>query len=149
MKVVRLVLIMVVVLSAAMSVNAQKKNEKTVIFNANLHCESCKAKVEKNIPYEKGVKDLKVDMKTQTITVTFREDKNTTENLQKAIEKLNIEVKGIEESNTSAKTQAGEFAVKKQQHFSCCGSVCKRRHAAVSGKRGENEIKIKKKGQTF
>ena len=56
MKVVRLVLIMVVVLSAAMSVNAQKKNEKTVIFNANLHCESCKAKVEKNIPYEKGVK---------------------------------------------------------------------------------------------
>ena len=53
MKVVRLVLIMVVVLSAAMSVNAQKKNEKTVIFNANLHCESCKAKVEKNIPYEK------------------------------------------------------------------------------------------------
>ena len=108
MKVVRLVLIMVVVLSAAMSVNAQKKNEKTVIFNANLHCESCKAKVEKNIPYEKGVKDLKVDMKTQTITVTFREDKNTTE-------KLNIEVKGIEESNTSAKTQAGEKCEK-----SCC-----------------------------
>ena len=99
MKVVRLVLIMVVVLSAAM---------KTVIFNANLHCESCKAKVEKNIPYEKGVKDLKVDMKTQTITVTFREDKNTTENLQKAIEKLNIEVKGIEGNNTSAKTQTGE-----------------------------------------
>ena len=115
MKVVRLVLIMVVVLSAAMSVNAQKKNEKTVIFNANLHCESCKAKVEKNIPYEKGVKDLKVDMKTQTITVTFREDKNTTENLQKAIEKLNIEVKGIEESNTSAKTPAGEKCEK-----SCC-----------------------------
>lgn len=81
MKVVRLVLIMVVVLSAAMSVNAQKKNEKTVIFNANLHCESCKAKVEKNIPYEKGVKDLKVDMKTQTITVTFREDKNTNRKL--------------------------------------------------------------------
>ena len=78
MKVVRLVLIMVVVLSAAMSVNAQKKNEKTVIFNANLHCESCKAKVEKNIPYEKGVK-------------------------------------GIEESNTSAKTQAGEKCEK-----SCC-----------------------------
>ena len=95
--------------------NAQKKNEKTVIFNANLHCESCKAKVEKNIPYEKGVKDLKVDMKTQTITVTFREDKNTTENLQKAIEKLNIEVKGIEGNNTSAKTQTGEKCEK-----SCC-----------------------------
>ena len=116
MKVVRLVLIMVVVLSAAMSVNAQKKNEKTVIFNANLHCESLSTvEYAARKAYEKGVKDLKVDMKTQTITVTFREDKNTTENLQKAIEKLNIEVKGIEESNTSAKTQAGEKCEK-----SCC-----------------------------
>ena len=114
MKVVRLVLIMVVVLSAAMSVNAQKKNEKTVIFNANLHCESCKAKVEKNIPYEKGVKDLKVDMKTQTITVTFREDKNTTENLQKAIEKLNIEVKGIEGNNTKPAKSVKNPVVKKR-----------------------------------
>ena len=61
------------------------------------------------------MKDLKVDMKTQTITVTFREDKNTTENLQKAIEKLNIEVKGIEGNNTSAKTQTGEKCEK-----SCC-----------------------------
>jgi len=85
------------------------------VFGANLHCESCKAKVEKNLPFEKGVKDLKVDMKTQTITVTFREDKNTTENLQKAIEKLNIEVKGIEGNNTSAKTQTGEKCEK-----SCC-----------------------------
>ena len=109
MKVIRLILIMTVMLSAALSVSAQKKNEKTVVFGANLHC------VEKNLPFEKGVKDLKVDMKTQTITVTFREDKNTTENLQKAIEKLNIEVKGIEGNNTSAKTQTGEKCEK-----SCC-----------------------------
>ena len=108
MKVIRLILIMTVMLSAALSVSAQKKNEKTVVFGANLHCESCKAKVEKNLPYDIGVKDLKVDMKTQTFTVTFRDDKNTTENLQKAIEKLNIEVKGIEGNNTSAKTQTGE-----------------------------------------
>ena len=94
---------------------AEKKNEKTITFTVNMDCHSCVKKIEGNIAYEKGVKDLKVDMKTQTITVTFREDKNTTENLQKAIEKLNIEVKGIEESNTSAKTQAGEKCEK-----SCC-----------------------------
>lgn len=115
MKVIRLILIMTVMLSAALSVSAQKKNEKTVVFDANLHCESCKAKVEKNLPFEKGVKDLKVDMKKQTITVTFREDKNTTENLQKAIEKLNIEVKGIEGNSTSPKVKAGEKGEK-----SCC-----------------------------
>ena len=53
--------------------------------------------MEKNIPYEKGVKDLKVDMKAQTVTVTFREDKNTQENIQKAIEKLKIPVNGVAE----------------------------------------------------
>jgi mercuric ion binding protein len=46
MKVVRLVLIMVVVLSAVMSVNAQKKNEKTVIFNANLRILQSKSRKE-------------------------------------------------------------------------------------------------------
>lgn len=96
MKAVRMVLILAVVLATAMSISAQKKGEKTVVFNANLHCESCKAKIEKNIPFEKGVKDLKVDMKAQTITVTFREDKNSVEGLKKAIEKLDVQVKGCD-----------------------------------------------------
>lgn len=89
---------LVVVLTTALSAEAQKKGEKTVVFHAVLHCESCKAKVEKNLPFEKGVKDLKIDMKAQTITVTYREDKNNAENLQKAIEKLQIEVKGTASS---------------------------------------------------
>ena len=94
MRTIRFVLMMAFMLIAAVSVNAEKKGEKTVIFNANLHCKSCVAKVEKNIPFEKGVKGLKVDMETQTITITFREDKNNEENLKKAIEKLDIQVKG-------------------------------------------------------
>ena len=36
-------------------------------------------------------------MKAQTVTVTFREDKNTQENIQKAIEKLKIPVNGVAE----------------------------------------------------
>lgn len=108
MKIIRLILIMTVMLSVALGVSAQKKNEKTVVFGATLHCESCKIKLEKNIPFEKGVKDLKVDIKKQTITVTFREDKNSVENLQKAIEKLNIQVKGIEGESISSKAQTGE-----------------------------------------
>lgn len=116
MKIVKFVLILAVMFTAALSVNAQKKGEKTVVFNANLHCNSCKAKVEKNLPYEKGVKDLKIDMEKQTVTVTFREDKNSTENLQKAIEKLGIEVKGI------AGKPAGEACTKsKECTKGCCG----------------------------
>ncbi len=111
---VKFVLILAVMFTTALSVNAQKKGEKTVVFNANLHCNSCKAKVEKNLPYEKGVKDLKIDMEKQTITVSFREDKNSTENLQKAIEKLGIEVKGI------AGKSGDEACAKKECTKGCC-----------------------------
>ena len=121
MKAVRMVLILAVVLTTAMSVSAQKKGEKTVVFNANLHCESCKAKIEKNIPYEKGVKDLKVDMKTQTIKVTFREDKNSVEGLKKAIEKLDVQVKGCDGTECQKCPKAKECCSKEKGcEKDCC-----------------------------
>lgn len=95
MKTIRFVMMLTVMLIVAVSANAEKKGEKTVIFSADLHCKSCVIKVEKNIPFEKGVKGLKVDMDSQTITITFREDKNSIENLKKAIEKLDIQVKSV------------------------------------------------------
>lgn len=110
MKLIKMILISMVVLATSISVYAQKKGEKVVVFNADLHCVSCKAKVEKNIPFEKGVKDLKVDMEKKTITVTFKEDKNSTERLQKAIEKLNIQVTGID----------GNCCKKTEKKVSCC-----------------------------
>lgn len=95
MKIVKILLVLSLMISTVCAVSAQNKGEKTVVYNATLHCESCKAKIEKNIPYEKGVKDLKVDMKAGTVTVIFKEDKNTEEGIQKAIEKLSIPVTGI------------------------------------------------------
>lgn len=105
MKIMRIIGLVAILLMAVLNVQAEKKGEKTVVFNANLHCISCKAKVEKNIPYEKGVKNLKVDMEKQTISITFREDKNTVENLRKAIEKLNIEVKETPKTKAASASQ--------------------------------------------
>ena len=96
MKLMKIFLMLSVVLTLTLSAEAQKKNEKTVVFKTHLHCESCKAKVEKNLPFEKGVKDLKIDMQAKTITVTYREDKNSLENIQKALEKLDVKVEGME-----------------------------------------------------
>lgn len=111
MKTMKWMMMCAVILLAALNVNAEKKGEKTVVFQAHLHCKSCVNKIEKNIPFEKGVKDLKVDMDAQAITVTFRTDKNTEENLKKAIEKLDIEVKGT----TPAKKDA------------CCAGECEKK----------------------
>lgn len=103
MKLLKLFLMLGVVLTLSLSAEAQKKNETTVIFKAHMHCESCKAKVEKNMPFEKGVKDLKVDMQAKTITVTFRKDKNSLENIQKALEKLDVKIEGVEEKAVDKK----------------------------------------------
>lgn len=85
-----LIVLALAVMGLTVTANAgnEKKATKTVTYEVSLHCESCKNKVEKNIPYEKGVKDLKVDLEKKTVTVTFREDKNTTEGIRKALEKL-------------------------------------------------------------
>lgn len=108
MKAMRFFLILVIGLSAVASAQAQKKGEKTVVYNATMHCESCKAKVEKNIAFEKGVKGLKVNLDAQTVTVTFREDKNNAEGIKKAIEKLEVPVKSMTEVQIQESAKAGK-----------------------------------------
>lgn len=77
----------------SMSVNAQdkkgKKNTKEeVTFEVSMTCESCKRRIEKNIAFEKGVSDMKVDLPAKTVMVVFNPQKTEVGNLQKAIEKL-------------------------------------------------------------
>lgn len=66
----------------------KKKKIETVTCWASIDCEACKAKVEKNIAYEKGVKDLKVDLENKLITVSYRSDKTSAAKIEKAIKKL-------------------------------------------------------------
>lgn len=72
-----------------------KNVDETVVFVADLHCKSCVTKLEKNLPYEKGVKGLKIDEKNKTIAITFKKTKNSVENLKAAIEKLDVKVLGL------------------------------------------------------
>ncbi len=94
MKVFRILTVaLLLVAGTAFALNAQDKKDnkaktETVVFDVSLHCDACKANVEKRIPYEKGVKDLAVDLEKKTVTVTFDPRKNTAEGLRKTIEKL-------------------------------------------------------------
>lgn len=77
---------------------AQKKKVplQEVTFIVNLHCENCVKKVQENIPFEKGVKDLKVSLDKKTVWVQYSPDKITKEKLAEAIAKLGYEVLGEE-----------------------------------------------------
>ena len=87
---------------------AEKKNEKTITFTVNMDCQSCVKKIEGNIAYEKGVKDLKVSLDNKECKVTFREDKTTPEKLIGAFKKLGYkaEVKPDETKEKPAETGA-------------------------------------------
>ena len=73
-----------------------KKEIKTVTFHANLHCHACVNKVQENIAFEKGVKDMKVDLDKHEITIKYDGAKTSVEKLAAAIEKLGYKVKVAE-----------------------------------------------------
>lgn len=75
-----------------------KNSDKTeVTFDVSMTCDNCKKRIEKNIAFEKGVSDMKVDLPGKTVMVVYQANKTNQEKLQKAIEKLGYEVKVHEE----------------------------------------------------
>ena len=71
---------------------AQKKggDVKTTVFVTDIDCEGCAKKVTNSIPFVKGVKDVKVDVPTKTVTVTYDAAKSDDATLVKAFAKIKI-----------------------------------------------------------
>jgi len=91
MKVVQIILAVVFLLgTVTVSAQDKKKNnkEEKVVFTVSMDCHNCEQKVKKNIPYEKGVKDLTTDLDKKLVTITYQTDKTDKAKLKKSIEKL-------------------------------------------------------------
>ena len=97
MKKILMLCLMAVIGFGVSSAMAQKKQVdlKTTVFQTDVDCENCAKKVDNSIPYQKGVKEVKVDVSTQTVTVTYDTSKTNDEALVKAFKKVkvNAEVK--------------------------------------------------------
>lgn len=70
-----------------------KNDKETVTFDVSMTCENCQKKIEKNIAFEKGVTDMKIDLEKKTVKIEYKKAQTTVDKLQKAIEKLGYEVK--------------------------------------------------------
>jgi copper chaperone CopZ len=68
------------------------ENDTTVCFHVAMDCLSCKQKIEKNLAFEKGVKDLDVNFADKTVKIKYNKLKNSPELLKQAIQKLKYEV---------------------------------------------------------
>ena len=95
MKKIMMILAMLAVVAGVATAAPKQKAEKkisTVVFTTDLDCQHCAQKVLNTIPYEKGIKDVQVDVPTKTVTVKFDEAKNSVESLTKAFESIKVKV---------------------------------------------------------
>lgn len=70
-----------------------KNDKETVVFDVSMTCENCQKRIEKNIAFEKGVTDMKVDLEKKTVSLEYKKSQTSVDKLQKALEKLGYEVK--------------------------------------------------------
>ncbi len=92
-KIILMCLMALVSFGYAEAQKPQKSNKKvttTTVFMTDIDCAGCAKKVNDTIPYEKGVKDVKVDVDAKTVTVTFDPAKTNNETLVKAFGKVKI-----------------------------------------------------------
>ena len=90
-----LMLCLVAVMCAGVSVAQEKKAKAekqivTTVFCTDIDCEGCAKKVYNSIPFEKGVQDVKVDVKAKTVTVQYDASKNSDATLVNAFTKIKV-----------------------------------------------------------
>ena len=110
-----------------------KNGEKVALIKAKIDCQNCKAKVEKNIAFVKGVKDVSADIKTKIVAISYDPKKVTEETLLKEVQKLGVGGELVKDCNHKCNSanekdgccghSAGE-AAKKGEKSSACSKSC-------------------------
>ena len=78
------------ILALMLSMTVWAKGERqTVVFDVNIHCQGCITKIEQNIAFARGVKDLECDLDSKTVTIVFDPEKTDVPHLQAAFAKIN------------------------------------------------------------
>ncbi|MBQ7209432.1 MAG: cation transporter [Paludibacteraceae bacterium] len=73
-----------------------KPARETAVFYVAIHCDGCVKKIEQNIAFEKGVKDMRINQKEQSVTITYDPRKTDIEKLKAAFEKIKKPVSRVE-----------------------------------------------------
>ncbi len=71
------------------------KKVATVAYWADVDCETCAKKIMNVIPYQTGVKDVKVSVAKKRVDVTYDPSKTTPEKILKAFSKTKIKARKL------------------------------------------------------
>lgn len=100
----KLIVTAVIISCLATEVNAQEqKKEETIIIKTSAVCGMCKERIENEMSFEKGVKDVSLNVKTKMLTITYKTSKTNPEKLKTAVTKI-----GYDADELTAETKAYE-----------------------------------------
>ena len=73
--------------ATAATATAKSPGAETVQFKTSAVCDMCKARLEKSLAYEKGVKAASLDVDSKVLTVTYNPAKTSPAALRTAVQK--------------------------------------------------------------
>ena len=95
-KIIALFAMLALVAGVAVAAPKAEKKIVTVVFTTDIDCGHCAQKVYNSIPYEKGIKDVVVNVQNKTVLVKYDEAKNSIESLTRAFESIKVKVEKAE-----------------------------------------------------
>ena len=78
------------------------KDIKTVVLTTQpeMHCANCEKKIKDNIRFEKGIKNIKTNLGTKTVTIEYDADKTNVQNIIEGFKKIKYEATEVKEEAT-------------------------------------------------
>ena len=68
---------------------------KKLEVKTSLQCEMCKERIMNELSFEKGIKDIEVNIEEKTVTVTYNTEKITPEKIRMAISKIGYDADDV------------------------------------------------------
>ena len=92
----------------------------TIVLNVQMDCANCEAKVQKQLAYTKGVKDVVTDLKNQVVTVTYETEKCSQDILVEEVNKLGYKVSVANTTNAANCNHNKSADCNKEGAKPCC-----------------------------
>ncbi|MBR1733175.1 MAG: cation transporter [Alloprevotella sp.] len=135
-KILSLCLMLTLCIGSASAKGPKKKTLATQVFTTDIVCHNCEQKIMNNVAVlGKGVEDVKVDVATKEVAVTYNTQKNSVENLVKGFAKISVKAEPKKAGCTQKKAccggcKQGQAAEQKQ-------GCCQKQDKPCEGKKAE------------
>ncbi len=96
MKTLKFISIIAIILVSIPGMAQEETKTKEITIKSSVVCKMCKERVEHDMAFEKGVKEVTVNLETKEIDITYRPDKTTPDKLRLAVSKIGYDADDVE-----------------------------------------------------